>query len=94
MRVMFVPKSTQIVDSVEFAEGLHESRLRQIHRDGDEHAGLYSPVSPYLPAYMAWPNDDRKRDEWIAAVSAAGRLAYAEATGASDELSHVRLSSQ
>src|SRR5450432_1210985 len=91
MRVMFVPRSTQIVDSAEFAEGLHVSRLRQLHRNGDKHAGLYIPTSPYLVAYMAWPNDDSKRDEWIAAVSAAGQLAHADVTGASDELGHVRL---
>ncbi len=90
MRVMVVPKSTQIVDSVEFAENLHELRLR-LHRDSDKHVGLYIPISPYLLAYMAWPNDDSERDQWIAAIRAAGLLAHADAAGASDEIGHVRL---
>lgn len=91
MRVMVIPKSTQIVDSVEFAESLHESRLRQLRRNSDKHVGLYVPISPYLLAYMAWPNDDIERDQWIAAVRAAGLLAHADAAGVSDEIGHVRL---
>jgi hypothetical protein len=83
MRVMYVPKSVQIIDSIEFAVGLHESRSRQINRIGGEHAGLYVPLqaSPYLAAYMAWPNDEPKRDEWLAAVGASRISADSDANG-------------
>src|SRR5437763_585931 len=65
MRVMFVPKSIQVVDSLEFAQGLHASRLRQLDLTQGEPAGLLVPLSasPYLVAYMAWPNDEAKRHE-------------------------------
>ena len=92
MRVMFVPEPIQLVDSVEFARGLHASRTRQLSRDSAQQVGLTVPLrhSPYLVAYMAWPNDETKRDQWIAAVRAAELLQNADGRK-SDELEQVRL---
>ena len=93
MRVMFVPKSVQTVDSLEFAEGLHAARARQLDRVGDEHAGLHVPLqtSFYLVAYMAWPNDEIKRDQWIAALRAEKHLVDADAAGSLDQPDNVGL---
>jgi hypothetical protein len=93
MRVMFVPESVQIVDSVEFAEQLHATRARQLNRAGDEHAGLHVPLqtSFYLVAYMAWPNDETRRDQWIAALRAERHLATAEAEGLLNQPDNVGL---
>jgi hypothetical protein len=93
MRVIFVPKSVQIVDSMEFAEGLHASRARQLNRAGYEHAGLHVPLqtSLYLVAYMAWPNDETMRDQWIAALRAERHLATADAEGLLDKSDNVGL---
>ena len=93
MRVMFVPKSVQIVDLVEFAEQLHASRARQLNRAGDAPAGLHVPLqtSFYLAAYMAWPNDGAKRNQWIAALRAEKHLANAGAQGLLDQPDNVGL---
>jgi hypothetical protein len=93
MRVMFVPKSVQIVDSVEFAEQLHATRARQLNRASDEHAGLHVPLqtSLYLVAYMAWPNDETRRDQWIAALRAERHLATAEAEGLLNQPDNIGL---
>lgn len=93
MRVMFVPKSVQIVDSVEFAEQLHATRARQLNRAGQEHAGLHVPLqtSLYVVAYMAWPNDETRRDQWIAALRAERHLSAADAEGVLNQPDNVGL---
>jgi hypothetical protein len=90
-RVMFLPKSIQIVDSIAYAQGIHASRTRQLNRKADDGAGLSVPLqsSPYLVAYMGWPNDETKRNQWLAAVKAAGLLQDAN-SGASDDLDELR----
>lgn len=87
-RVMFVPQPVQLVDSMNFARGLHASR--QLDRVGDAKMGLGVPLrqSPYLVAYMGWPNDENKRNQWMTAIAAAGLLQTEEAP---DQLEPVRL---
>jgi hypothetical protein len=89
-RVMFVPQPIQLVDSVDFARGLHASR--QLDTVGDEKVGLGVPLrqSPYLVAYMGWPNDDIKRNQWMTAVAATALLQGGN-TETSDQLQPVRL---
>jgi len=81
MRVMFVPESIQLIDSIEFAKGLHQSRLRRLDHAHIKQGGLYAPLKAalHVVAYMAWPNDEAKRDQWKAAVEAAELLAGANA---------------
>jgi hypothetical protein len=72
MRVMNLP-DLSIVDSLEFANGLHASRLKRALAHPNEHVvGLHPPLqaSPFLVAYMAWPNDANKREQWMAATIA------------------------
>ena len=90
-RVMFVPQPIQLVDLVDFARGLHASR--QLDPVGDRESGTRctaSAVTPYLVAYMGWPNDDIKRNQWMTAVAATALL-QGENTEASDQLQPVRL---
>jgi hypothetical protein len=67
MRVMNLP-DLQIVDSLEFANGLHKSRIKRARSDSS--GGLHAPLkaSAYLVGYMAWPSNDEKRNRWMAAV--------------------------
>jgi hypothetical protein len=93
MRVMFVPESIQLIDSVEFAKGLHQSRLRRVNHARIKQGGLYAPrkAALHLVAYMAWPNDEAKRDQWKAAVETAGLLAGADAAEAREHFDIVDL---
>ncbi|UGY22044.1 MULTISPECIES: hypothetical protein [Bradyrhizobium] len=70
MRVMNLP-GLQRVDRLEFARGLHASRLANIQKgEGQSHAGLGTPheISRFLIAYMGWPDDEKIRNQWIAAI--------------------------
>ena len=73
MQVMFVPQPIQLVETLEFAFGLHASR--QLSAPEGKKMGLHVPLeqSPYLVAYMGWPRDEKKRNEWIAAIEGAAQ---------------------
>jgi hypothetical protein len=62
MRVMYLPK-LNVPDSLDFAVGLYASRIR---------TALHVPLkaSPLLIAYLAWPNDEQKRNSWAATIIA------------------------
>ena len=62
MRVMNLPE-LNVPDSLDFAIGIYASRLR---------AALHVPLeaAPFLIAYLAWPNDEQKRNSWGATIIA------------------------
>ncbi|MDB5635870.1 MAG: hypothetical protein JWP51_778 [Bradyrhizobium sp.] len=62
MRVMNLP-SLNIPDALDFAVGIYVSRLQGALR-------VPRKVSPCLVAYLAWPNDEGKRNSWMASLSA------------------------
>jgi hypothetical protein len=60
MRTMHLPKLT-VCDTLDLAVQIYRSRVRGV---------LSVPLdcSPFLVAYMAWPNDEQKRNSWMATV--------------------------
>jgi hypothetical protein len=62
MRAMKLPQLV-IPDSLDFAVGLYTSRLRSALR-------VSVQASAFLTAYLAWPNDEQKRNSWVATILA------------------------
>jgi|SRR4051794_9184786 hypothetical protein len=60
MRTMNLPQ-LHVYDTLDLAVQIYRSRVR---------GGLSIPLecSPFLIAYMAWPNDEQKRNSWIASI--------------------------